>query len=195
MWESLPLTCLPHPPPLILSDQCKAPTQSGRGVTCHTPPFFPSRVPASGPSPLFHYHQTCTVQSMWQWTPCLKCPSFAVSIPRCCRHAERAAWAVHGNPNLNCTVPFFPLKCSENSSLSTSRTHFLIAPTPRKGTLRPGNIGSYKRALTMVTTYPRFSGKVCSLSSPRVLIFGLENTITNQQGSRERHVSDGTPLK
>lgn len=121
-------------------------------------------------------------------------PSFSVSPPHFRRHAECIARSVHDNPNLNCTVPFFPLRCPENSSLSTSQTHFLIALIPQKGSLKPGNIWSYKTALTMVTTHTT-KGNVCSLSSSQVLIFGLENTITNQQKSRETHMSDRTPLQ
>ena len=60
-------------------------------------------------------------------------PSFSVSPPHFRRHAECIAMSVHDNPNLNCTVPFFPLRCPENSNLSTSQTQFLIALTPQKG--------------------------------------------------------------
>lgn len=124
-------------------------------------------------------------------TPCLKCPSFAVSTPHICRYAEGTTWALPGHPSLNCTVPFFPLKCPENSSLSTSRIHLLIVPTPWKGETRKYEV--LQNSSDNGNTYPKVLGKVCRLSSPQVLIFGLENTITNQQRSHERRMLDRTP--
>lgn len=54
-----------------------------------------------------------------------------------------------------------------------------------EGVFMTQEIWSNKRALTVVTTHPRLLGKVCPLSRPRSLIFGPENTITNQQRSHK----------
>lgn len=164
----LSTTCTP-PPCLPLFSQTNAKCQpkqkhlrSGRAVTCHTlsmSPLFSSLGPPQPLCPLFH--QTYSVQNLWRWRPCLKGPSLAMSAPHSHRHAEGRAWVVRGNPSFKCMVLFFPLTltCPANSSSSTSQTHFPDYTHYPEGELKTPKIRSYKRARTIVTTYPDFLGK------------------------------------